>query len=267
MRTSIKIPLESLPNTRDLGGMETTDGRHIKSGVLLRSGTLCNASEKDLHILCEDYHLHQIIDFRTLHEQNGKPDPQLPGVSHIGNPILEEKALGITREGKADSLSLILQIFRTNPITPEQYMTKMYDDLSTSAYGCQQYSRFLQHLLTNPSGASLWHCSLGKDRVGVGTALLQYLLGVSMEDIIADYMLTGEYLAAHTEMEVEQARPLARSEKELDCVRAVASVKEEYITSIFTSIEEKFGSMEHYYTDVMHLSKEDQNTLKDLYLI
>ena len=267
MRTSIKIPLESLPNTRDLGGMETTDGRHIKSGVLLRSGTLCNASEKDLHILCEDYHLHQIIDFRTLHEQNGKPDPQLPGVSHIGNPILEEKALGITREGKADSLSLILQIFRTNPITPEQYMNKMYDDLSTSPYGCQQYSCFLQHLLTNPSGASLWHCSLGKDRVGGGTALLQYLLGVSMEDIIADYMLTGEYLAAHTEMEVEQARPLARNEKELDCVRAVASVKEEYITSIFTSIEEKFGSMEHYYTDVMHLSKEDQNTLKDLYLI
>lgn len=139
MKTSIKIPLESLPNTRDLGG--------------------------------------------------------------------------ITREGKADSLSLILQIFRTNPITPEQYMTKMYDDLSTSAYGCQQYRHFLQHLLMNPSGASLWHCSLGKDRVGVGTALLQYLLGVSMDDIIADYMLTGEYLAAHTEMEVEQPVPLPAAKR------------------------------------------------------
>ena len=80
-------------------------------------------------------------------------------------------------------------------------------------------------------------------------------------------MLTGEYLAAHTEMEVEQARPLARNEKELDCVRAVASVKEEYIASIFTSIKEKFGSMERYYTDVMHLSREDLNTLKDLYLV
>lgn len=27
------------------------------------------------------------------------------------------------------------------------------------------------------------------------------------------------------------------------------------------------GGMERYYTDVMHLSREDLNTLKDLYLV
>lgn len=36
-------------------------------------------------------------------ERTEKPDPELPGVTCIANPILEETVLGITREKETDS--------------------------------------------------------------------------------------------------------------------------------------------------------------------
>ncbi|MEG1958165.1 MAG: tyrosine-protein phosphatase [Lachnospiraceae bacterium] len=40
--------LEDLPNTRDLGGYETRDGKVIKRHKLIRSGTLYNSMERYL---------------------------------------------------------------------------------------------------------------------------------------------------------------------------------------------------------------------------
>ena len=40
----------------------------------------------------------------------------------------------------------------------------------------------------------LWHCSAGKDRVGVGTALLLCALGVPKKTIYEDFMKTNMYL-------------------------------------------------------------------------
>jgi protein-tyrosine phosphatase len=45
-------------------------------------------------------------------------------------------------------------------------------------------------------GPILVHCAAGKDRTGIVIAVLLSALGVSEDDVIADYLLTGERLAA-----------------------------------------------------------------------
>lgn len=65
MITSRRISLEHAPNTRDLGGMETKDGRTVKSRRLLRSGALGGLTEEEGRILTEEYGLNLVIDFRT----------------------------------------------------------------------------------------------------------------------------------------------------------------------------------------------------------
>lgn len=60
-----QIELEGMPNTRDLGGMPTKDGRHIRYKRLLRSGDLFNAADEGVKLLCSDYHLKKVIDLRT----------------------------------------------------------------------------------------------------------------------------------------------------------------------------------------------------------
>ena len=50
-----RIPMQSLPNTRDLGALETEDGRHILPKRLLRSGSLYHISITDQDMLTHEY--------------------------------------------------------------------------------------------------------------------------------------------------------------------------------------------------------------------
>lgn len=50
-----RIVLEGLPNTRDVGGLPTDDGRYVKHARLLRSGALDHATARDLEVLLDDY--------------------------------------------------------------------------------------------------------------------------------------------------------------------------------------------------------------------
>lgn len=71
------IGLEEIVNARELGGYVGADGRKVKRGVLLRTGALSEISEADRRRLLEQYHLTDIIDFRTSFECEAAPDPEM----------------------------------------------------------------------------------------------------------------------------------------------------------------------------------------------
>ena len=81
------LPLFSLPNARDLGGLFTRDGRRIRPCRLIRSSALCGASPGDLEVLTGSWQVNLVVDFRTPREQQERPDPVLPGVRlHTEHP-------------------------------------------------------------------------------------------------------------------------------------------------------------------------------------
>ena len=63
------LNFESIANARDLGGLNTSDGYTIASGLLLRSANLANASRRDTETLQLEYRLSKIIDLRTAAER------------------------------------------------------------------------------------------------------------------------------------------------------------------------------------------------------
>ena len=52
-----RIPLEGLPNTRDLGGIRTMEGKKILPARLIRSGALYEATPADLERLMGEWRL------------------------------------------------------------------------------------------------------------------------------------------------------------------------------------------------------------------
>ena len=73
-------------------------------------------------------------------------------------------------------------------------------------------------LLLNAEGGVLYFCNAGKDRTGVLTAALLYTLGVSQDEIVADYMLSKanleealrELAAKDTSIDIETVTPQPR---------------------------------------------------------
>ena len=81
-----RLPLQNLPNTRDLGALMTEDGLHILPRKLLRSGEIYHASVADTRILSEEYNVKTVIDFRSAAEVKKKPDDIMAGVEYYHIP-------------------------------------------------------------------------------------------------------------------------------------------------------------------------------------
>lgn len=263
-----RIALEGLKNTRDLGGFETDCGFKVKYGRLIRSGELFNASEADKKLLSDKYHLSEVIDFRTEAERSQKPDPEIAGAVYTVNPILKEETLGITREGEGapDGMKQMLGLVCSGTFDSKAYMKAIYKNIICDGYSRAQYKKFFEILLRPHSGAVLWHCSAGKDRVGVATALLLSALGVSREDIIEDYMKVNDFTAGEIESFISRLLKDDSDEMHREHLRTMFQVDAAYIESVFDIIEKEWGGMEAFLAGEMGLDQGKLQVLKTLYL-
>ena len=92
------IQFNGIINSRDLGGLPAAGGKMIRSGLLIQSANLSQATDEDLAMLRDCYHLSKVSDLRTSAERKGKPDRLPDGVDYSANPIFNEVTAGITRE-------------------------------------------------------------------------------------------------------------------------------------------------------------------------
>lgn len=266
-----KIQLQGCQNTRDLGGIKTKDGRKIKEKKLIRSGALFSATESDLHILTQQYDLKAIIDLRTIPEMEGKPDPQIEGVAYYANPVLEEfedQKTGEKVKNMPKKNPLQDAIDRANglPDDTKGFMKSIYPQLVEREHCIQAYKNFFQYLLKQEDGAILWHCSEGKDRVGVGTMLLLTALGVDMEEIKRDYIYTNNCIYDEVTMLLGAVSRLASNRLLEEKIMYMLTVDPEYLEEVLSSIEKRYGSVEKFLQEAMELTDEDIEQLREKYL-
>lgn len=266
-----RIELEGLLNTRDLGGYQTRDGRRIKEKKILRSGALSAATKQDIQILLEQYHLKTIIDFRTETERVQKPDPEIAGISYIPHSILQEAQMGITHEGEARPKDLVESMIAMCREIGEQagsYLANLYPVLVTDQSCIARYRAFFDLLLRQKEGSVLYHCSEGKDRVGTATALFLSALDVDRATILEDYLLTNQY----TEQKRQYILSMIQERVPDDAVLhahflTLNSVHESYLQSVFSTIDQTYGSMDIFLAEKLGLDRKKRAALQDLYLI
>lgn len=263
-----RIPLEGIFNTRDLGGMETADGRKIKPCRLIRSGELFNLTENDKQTLTGHYKLKKVVDFRTGAERSEKPDPILDNVQYIWAPIMSEEAMGITHdeESERDVIAELFSYLQEKQITLVDYMTGIYKILLSTDQAQREYSRFFRELLSNESGSVLWHCSAGKDRVGVGTTLLLTALGVPRDVIIKDYLMTNTFTNSEYENAVKFLKSQNADEVVINGIEGVFKVRESYIMASLKYIEENYGSVNKYINKALGITQSEISDLQNMYL-
>lgn len=262
----MRILLDGANNTRDLGGIPIGD-RFIKSHRLIRSGALSALSPQDIRIL-QKYPLRKVIDLRAPAEIARRKDIVIDGVEYISLPLLGERTLGVTRE---QSLAeQLLEMASDVTFDAERYMQNIYRNLITSDSVAGQFRRFFDILLTPCDGAILWHCSAGKDRVGVCTALLLMALGADRQTVLKDYLLTNQFVTEEIRQSVkgvcdtlgDAADPAVIKEM----VTVLYSVRRSYLDSVFQALESTYGTVENYLSRKILLTEAEIHQLKGIYL-
>ena len=238
----MRLELEGLNNTRDLGGMVTKDGLVIRPNRLLRSGMLYGATPDDLKVL-KKHGVTKIVDFRTGQEIKEKPDPFLEGVTYIHLPAFEQINPGLTRDKRSDQKA-IHQSKTSNVKNIKQVMIEMYEKLVTDAHSVRQYRRFIHEVMENEH-ATLWHCTAGKDRAGLATVIVLEILGVDRGLIIDDYLLTQTYLKPEVD---ELIVLLTEADPTLDpdLLRIFFGTDREYIQTVYKVVEETYGNFDAF---------------------
>ena len=266
MRISKQIKNEKVPNLRDLGGMEGADGKQIRSGLLFRSEQLYHASEKDVAFL-EALPLKKIMDFRNPKEAAEKPDPCLKGCTNVPLSIIDEATLVSWENDKTLKGARESEAAKNDPKTGAEGMCEIYRNFVRIEYSRAQYARFLKEILDTQDGAVLWHCTLGKDRCGWGSVLVQSMLGVSREAIVADYLYTNECLKDEIAGMMAMLQKMTEKTNLGNAGAALVEAREEYLQAAFDEIDRLYGSMDAFLRDGLAVDESMKQAFRARYLL
>jgi protein tyrosine/serine phosphatase len=107
--------------------------------------------------------------------------------------------------------------------------------------------------IAEAGGPVLIHCAAGKDRTGLLVALTQHLLGVSAEDIMADYLLTNEArsLSAWAPRFAELIEREYGRRPPMEAVEAFLRVHPDWLGAAFDEIGDRCGGLDAYLETVL----------------
>lgn len=233
------LPLDGGWNFRDLGGMETRDGRRTAWGKLIRADGLSDLSDADLTYLAS-VPLNTVVDFRNEREAEKSPD-RLP------SSVTRRLHLAIT-PGRLDAGNP--KAFFARPIG-DAFMEDMNRSLALDPDIQAVYREFFRQVQNEERLPLLFHCSAGKDRTGFAAALVLLSLGVDRKTVVADYMASGRYLTGKYDALMAKYPDHA----------ALFIVKPSYLEAGLDAIEKEFGSVERYLTGVLGVDLAVMRTL------
>lgn len=258
-----RIKLKKLKNTRDLGGLPAYGGKVIRPHCLIRSGQLAKAAPQDIDRLINEYELGTVIDLRIEAEIREKSYTLPEGVAYINIPLLDKAYLGITRDEY--SIRSWFNLFEDKSRTPEDIFYDMYELLVFGERSKKLIPEIFDIFLRSDK-AVLWHCSAGKDRVGVVAMLILLALGVKKEIIIDDFIATNRFVAADIFKTRFFAPLVLRSRWQRRCLAILMGVKPVYMLRLFDTIEKNYDSVEDFFLKQFNISSATLEKLRNKFL-
>jgi protein tyrosine/serine phosphatase len=217
------IALQGAVNFRDLGGYETIDGRRTRWRVLFRADGLGELTEADLAVMRE-LGIRTVVDLRSGYEvEQSRFDVGAHPVDFFHFPFI-------------DTLPDVEEWDRRPGLLGSQYR-EMLDEATPQIAGA------LAALAAPGARPAVFHCTAGKDRTGLLSAIVLSLLGVPEETVVADYALSGEA------MERLRAKLILKYPDGKDVIAdidEVFSADPANMVALFGHLREHYGTMAEY---------------------
>lgn len=244
------IDLKGTTNTRDIGGYETSDQSTLRYGQIIRSDRLSRLTAEDFQKL-EGIGVKTVIDLRTNRERDQSPTvwqgDNPPQFFHF--PVGDARNEWFTSQRK---------MMKRNRFNEEQSLEHMVEGYRMIAEeGTSSYQKLMEVVLDESNWPVLIHCTAGKDRSGVGVALILEALGVDRETIMDEYLLTNKISRIEDKAVIlaKQSKESARGSRYSKGVKPkaflpIVGVRSEMLEAFYASVDEKYGSMDAFLTEL-----------------
>lgn len=242
------VRMEGAVNFRDVGAYTTKDNKVVVTDRIFRSADISKLTDNDLNKLSEK-RIHTVIDFRGTKECAAAPDRLLPNTDYTLCP--------------AGSENLPTAADMTKMLKEGDFLMTMYGQPSMQYYG-ERYKPLFDKLKVLPDGeALLYHCTAGRDRTGMATALVLYILDVPMQTIEDDYLASNVYLkSTHTKMYQSMATMAGMT---IDEIEKKFELRAELLQNFFATIIANYGSVENFLQQEMGVNEVDIILLRAKY--
>ena len=230
-------------NFRDIGGYVGTDGKTVAWGQYLRSGRQDRMTDADLARVAQ-LKINTQIDLRREEEvsSQGRGPLSSLGASYVFNSVLTDHTIS--------------NLNRETGITGTRYLGYLQYDLAP-------WQRLFT-LLSDPSNYPvLVHCTAGKDRTGVTTALILSVLGVDRSVIEADFVLTNREVERQVTF-VENGPGIPRGMSREAFVYA-AGVREDAMDVFLKGLDERYGGPMDFLRSI-GIDDSMQQSMRDILL-
>ncbi|MEU3652522.1 tyrosine-protein phosphatase [Streptomyces sp. NPDC032161] len=185
------LGIESARNFRDIGGYRTTDGHWVRSGLVYRSNKLSGLTDAEQQRLVSQ-RVTLDVDLRNAIERHEDPDRLPAGVKY---QVADVASLSHGLRFHDSALTTLAKAIAAGLLSGSSDLGQSigYPFMVDFVGADYAFRDLLTAVATNGSGATVFHCSAGKDRTGWGTAVLLTVLGVPRDTVEADFLASNQY--------------------------------------------------------------------------
>ncbi|WP_245796334.1 tyrosine-protein phosphatase [Actinacidiphila alni] len=184
------LGLADAHNFRDAGGYRTTDGHWVRTGVVYRSGKLSALTAAEQQVLTDEG-ITLDVDLRNAAERSDDPDAIPAGVTYqVADVVSLAHGLKFHKDAAATLVkALAAGLFSGSSDLGQSIGYPFMVNFVGADYAFHDALTAVEH---NP-GATVFHCTAGKDRTGWTNAVLLTLLGVPRATVEADFLASNTY--------------------------------------------------------------------------
>ncbi len=263
------LPVEGTQNLRDLGGYTGAGGKTVRYGLLFRSDQLSKLTKAGEAYL-QSLGIRTVIDLRSLPEARKSPNVDFGAQKILRcDPSAETAELAASFQASAaeEDRKLVEHVrMQMEQKAPEDGMLLQYRKFAAHPVCIDAFGRLMREVCDPANAPLIFHCRGGKDRTGFASMLILGALGVSEDEIIADYMITRENRAKRTAVKLEQYRSYTDDPKVLDYLYTLLDTTPDYIQTSIQEIKGQYSSIDNYVKTVYGLTEQQLDVMRDSYL-
>lgn len=253
------IIIKKVNNFRSVGNIKNSEGRILKEGKFYRSGDLYHLKNNSFKEI-EKLGIKEIIDLRNEKEISKKPDNLPENITYKKYSAFEDQGDQLSQAKK-----LVLK-GKVNASDADKRMVDFYRDYVTE--NPETIKKIITEILESDQPI-LYHCTAGKDRTGIITALILSILKFDKDTIYNDYLLSNNFRKQMVEKRLNLAHTLhfIYPKMDLKVLEKLSWIESGYLDESFDGINKKYGSIDIYIQKVLGISdnKREQYIQKFTY--